>query len=838
MTPETAEPVAAARGFAQAYAPGDEFDEMVEPDGSLRPQWRMFVSMLDDMGPDELQRRWIEAKRLIHDNGITHNVYGDANGLDRPWNLDAVPLLTEQAAWEKWSAALTQRGVLLDRLLADLYGPRRTIAEGLLPAELVYTSPAFLRPCHAIDVPGARRLHLYAADFVRQAGGGYAVLSDRTQAPFGAGYSLENRIVLSRVLPNVFRQCNVQRLAPFFVALRQTLSNLAPSNRDNPRVVLLTPGPYSETYFEHAYLARYLGYTLVQGNDLTVRDARVYLKTLGGLQRIDVIFRRVDDDYCDPLELHAGSTLGVPGLLQAVREGNVAIANSLGSGVLQTAGFMPYLPRLCQFLLGEELRAPSVQTWWCGDARDRAYVLDNLPNLVIKSAYPSRGADPTFAGELSKEALAELAETIRVHPGRFVAQEQVMSATMPALVDSRIEPRRFVTRAYLAAEGDSYTVMAGGLTRVTQTAESFVVSLQKGGGSKDVWVQSTGPVSTVTLLTPATEKVSLSRGGADLPSRVADDLYWLGRYVQRSEAAARLARAVVSRAIDQGGESGRTLAVLTAAFVGRQVESTPHACERPLLACLFDPKFPGGLRRDVNGAYSLARLLRDRISVDAWRILQSIDSDLAEFKPVADEPLAGVGELLNALIVNFAAFTGLSTDSMTRGLAYRFLDTGQRVERAVTTAHLLRDTIITGQDNDSTLLEAVLEIADSSLTYRRRYLTHLEAHAVVDLLLADETNPRSVAFQLVAIDGHLAQLPRDTGHPHGHPDRQLMLKLRTAIQLADVENCCGAKPSGPPLAQLLTETIEQLEAVSVSVAQTFFAHAKAASGLLGTGPLR
>ena len=562
----------------------------------------------------------------------------------------------------------------------------------------------------------------------------------------------------------------------------------------------------------------------------------MYLKTLGGLQRIDVIFRRVDDDFCDPLELHAGSTLGVPGLLQAVREGNVAIANSLGSGVLQAAGFMPYLPRLCRFLLGEDLKAPSVQTWWCGDAQDRAYVLDNLPKLVIKSAYPSRGSDPTFAGELSKEALAELAETIRARPGRFVAQEQVMSATMPALVDNRIEPRRFVTRAYLAAEGDSYTVMAGGLTRVTQSAESFVVSLQKGGGSKDVWVQSTGPVSTVTLLTPATEKVSLSRGGADLPSRVADDLYWLGRYVQRSESAARLARAVVSRSIDQGGESGRTLAVLTAALVGRQVDTVPHACERPLLGCLFDSKFPGGLRRNVNSVYRLARLLRDRISLDAWRILQTIDSDLNEFKVNAEEPLAGVGDLLNQQIVGFAAFTGLSTDSMTRGLAYRFLDMGQRVERAVTTAHLLRDTIITGEDNDSTLLEAVLEIADSSLTYRRRYLTHLEPHAVVDLLLADETNPRSVAFQLAAIDGHLSHLPRDTQHPHGQPDRQLMLKLRTAIQLADVESCCGSKPAGPVLAQLLTETIEQLEAVSVSVAQTFFAHAKAASGLLGTGP--
>ncbi|HEX8324351.1 MAG TPA: circularly permuted type 2 ATP-grasp protein [Tepidisphaeraceae bacterium] len=825
----------AVHGFAQSYAPGDAFDEMVEADGSLRPHWRMFVSMLDDLGPDELQSRWVDARRLIHDNGITHNVYGDASGLDRPWNLDAIPLLTEQAAWDALSGDLAQRALLLDRLLADLYGPRRTISEGLLPAELIYTSHAFLRPCHGIDVPGERRLHLYAADMVRTAGGGYSVLSDRTQAPFGAGYALENRIVLSRVLPTVFRQCNVLRLAPFFVALRRTLSGLAPSNRDNPRVVLLTPGPYSETYFEHAYLARYLGYTLVQGNDLTVRDARVFLKTLGGLQRVDVIFRRVDDDYCDPLELNASSYLGVPGLLQAVRERNVAVANALGSGVLQTAGFMPYLPKLCRFLLGEDLRAPSVRSWWCGDASDRQYVLDNLSSLVIKSAYPSRGADPTFAAELSKDALGELADSIRAHPGRFVAQEQVMEATLPALIDNRVEPRRFVTRAYLAADGDGYVAMAGGLTRVTRAAESFVVSLQKGGGSKDIWVQSNGPVSQITLLTPATEKVALSRGGADLPSRVADDLYWLGRYVQRSEAAVRLARAVVNRSIEQGGEGGRPLTLLTASLVGRRIDSVPYACERPLLSFLFDPKYPGGLRTNVNSVYRLARLLRDRVSVDAWRILQSVETNLTQFKCDLDEPLAGVGDLLNEMVIGFAAFTGLSTDSMTRGLAYRFLDMGQRVERAGTTSHLLRDTIVTPGQDDSLLLEAVLEVADSSLTYRRRYLTHMEAHAVVDLLLADETNPRSVAFQLAAIDDHLARLPRESHHPHGQPDRQLMLKLRTAIQLADVESCCGPGGNGPPLSALLDDTIEQLEGVSVTVAQTFFAHTKATSVLLGLG---
>jgi uncharacterized circularly permuted ATP-grasp superfamily protein len=367
----------------------------------------MFVSQLDDLGPEELPRRWEQARRLIRENGITHNVYGDPDGLDRPWNLDMVPLLVPAAEWREVSEALQQRATLLDALLTDLYGPAHCVAEGLLPPELLYCNRGFLRACHGITLPRGQWLHLYGADLIRLADGQFRVLSDRTQAPSGAGYSLENRIVLSGILPSVFRQSNVQRLAPFFIALRRMLTSLARSNVENPRVVLLTPGPYNETYFEHAYLARYLGYTLVQGNDLTVRDGSVFLKTLGELQRVDVIFRRVDDDYCDPLELYSNSYLGVPGLLEAVREGNVAVANALGTGVLQTPAFLSFLPALSKRFLGEELAMPSVETWWCGEPKSLRYVLENLSKLVIKPAFPKPGSDPEF-GELLTRAASRL----------------------------------------------------------------------------------------------------------------------------------------------------------------------------------------------------------------------------------------------------------------------------------------------------------------------------------------------------------------------------------------------------------------------------------------------
>ena len=782
--------------------------------------------MLGELGPDELRRHWEHARRLIHENGVTHNVYGDPNGLDRPWSLDPIPLLIPAAEWNAVAEGLTQRARLLDRLLADLYGVAETVFEGLLPPELVWANPGFLRPCHGTQLPRERWLHVYAADLVRASDGQYQVLGDRAQAPSGAGYTLENRIVLSRTVPHVFRQCNVARLAPYFGALRESLASLAPGSHDSPRIVLLTPGPYNETYFEHSYLARYLGYSLVQGNDLTVRDANVYLKTLGGLKRVDVILRRVDDDYCDPLELFADSYLGVPGLLQAVREGNVAVANALGSGVLQTPGFLPFLPALCRRLLGEELKLPSVPTWWCGQEAELNYVVENLPRMVIKSAYPTRGEDPVFGQHLTREQIAELAAKIKSQPRLYVAQEQVMSSTTPALIDSQLQPRRFGVRAFVVANEDSYTVMSGALTRITRSDDSLVVSLQRGGGSKDTWILCDRPVTPVTLLPSPGRLAPLSRESGDLPSRTADDLFWLGRFVERAEGQARLARGTLNRAIDQSGtDNARAIRVLTAAWPQGPLPWDGANLSQEFVQGVLGDFQGSGLRGTTAYLHGLARTLRNRASADVWRILLEIHNSVSDFQIEPGEPTAGLAELLDALVTRFAGFVGLAADSMTRGQAWRFLDLGRRIERTAFTARLLRDTLVE-PGADSALMEAVLEIGDSNLTYRRRYFTHLEIHAVVDLLLADETNPRAVAFQLAAVDQHLATLPRDTADPSRNQDLRLVLKLRTSIQLCDLVELCtvpdGCSRRG--LGALLFETLEQNALLSDAVANLYFSH--------------
>src|SRR5277367_1778043 len=554
ISADTAKAPLLSDGYLQT--PG-VYDEMCGAPGILRPHWDKFIHSLSALGDQELTRRWQTAKHRIRENGVTYNVYGDPLGMDRPWNLDAIPLLIAPLEWSQLEAGLIQRARLLNQILADLYGAQKLLRGGLIPPALVFANPGFWRPCHGLRVANNTYLHLLAVDLARGPNGDWWVISDRTQAPSGAGYSLENRIVMAETFPDLFRKFKVKRLASFFRAFRETLLQLSPTKRDNPHVVLLTPGPFNETYFEHSYLARYLGFTLVQGGDLTVRDSRVFLKTLEGLKEVDVILRRVDDGFCDPIELRSDSYLGVAGLTQAVRAGNVTVANALGSGLIETSAFMPFFPGLSRLMLGEELKLPTAATWWCGQPNALRHVVDNLDSLVIKPAFPSKGMEPVFGGKLGPEERSSLAEQIKESPEEFAGQELLNLSTVPAWSEHHdLAPRRVVLRVYLAAKGDSWVVIPGGLARVSPSMDTPVVSMQRGGGSKDTWVLSDKPVDTFSLQRPRDVPVELSRGAAsDLPSRAADHFFWLGRYAERSEHLARMLRCILTRLTGQLGSA-------------------------------------------------------------------------------------------------------------------------------------------------------------------------------------------------------------------------------------------------------------------------------------------
>jgi uncharacterized circularly permuted ATP-grasp superfamily protein/uncharacterized alpha-E superfamily protein len=806
------------------YQPEEGFyDEVLQPSGQIRPHWRGLTESIVSLGEGGFRERWKEGQRLIHDHGITYNVYGDPQSTDRPWPLDPVPLVMDPGEWRSIEAAVAQRARLLNSILADAYGPQRLVKDRQLPAELLYPNPGFLRPCQGIAVPGGTFLHLYSADIARAPNGNWWVLADRTQAPSGAGYALENRLVCSRVLPDVFKTSNVQRLAGFFQAYRETLTGLAANQRDNPRIVLLTPGPYNETYFEHAFLARYLGFTLVEGGDLTVRDNHVYLKTLGGLLPVDVIVRRQDAGFCDPLELRPESMLGIPGLVQAVRCGNVAIANALGSGLVESAAPSAFYPSLCRQLLGEELKMPTVATWWCGQEGPLSYVASQLHNLVVKPVFPRPGDQPIFGARLTEAERRQLVSKMRAEPGKWVAQEQVALSTVPVWEDGTLAPRHVVVRVYAVAHAGDYKVMPGGLTRVTPSLDNLVVSVQRGGGSKDTWVLGSKAEEQLTLLPPASHRLPVSRATFDLPSRVADNLFWLGRYVERVEAMVRVTRSMLPRLTQESDPTQASGLQAGSRILSHQgyIKRSREPLESELLALLYDGARRGSLGHSIHLIHSVVWPMRDRISTDAWRILTRLDQQFAAEPPPEALRLSAALDLLNQTVITLAAFSGLTLESMTRGEGWRFLDIGRRLERSLQMIELLRHGLASDPTVTRGELEAVLEIADSTLTYRARYQTSMQTDLVLDLLLIDEANPRSLVFQVARLAEHIEQLPESRSRIRRPAEARLLLRLLANVQLAEVNELAAPET----LQAFLHKAAADFRQLSEILTRTYFNHA-------------
>jgi uncharacterized circularly permuted ATP-grasp superfamily protein len=522
----------------------DSYDEMWA--GQVRPHWRKFIQSIDDLGGAEIVRLNREAIRMLRENGVTYNVHGDPEGLNRRWQLDLIPLIIDSGEWKVIESGLIQRAELFNLILSDIYGPGRLLKDGMIPLELVYSLDGFLPQCAQIRLPEPHQLIIYAADMARGPDDRMWILSDHTQMPRGSGYALENRTATARVLPDLIRDCQVIRLADFFRNLRIKLASIAPRGKDNPRIVVLTPGPKSADYFEHAYLAAYLGYTLVQGDDLTVRDGAVWLKSIDGLQPVDVILRRVDDRYCDPLELRGDSHLGVAGLLEAARRGSVAVANPLGSSVLENSGLMAFLPRIAQYFGKAELILPSAATWWCGQSKELDHVLKHLHELVIKPVYnPPDIPSVVFGVALTKKELEELKNRIQAKPHLFVGQEMVSFSTTPSLINGQLEPHHATLRSFLVAHEHGYAVMPGGLTLSAPDKDNLVVSERSGGISKDTWVLTAEPQEYISLWLEPGGVEDTVKSTFVLTSRATENLYWVGRYSERAEGTARLLRTIL-----------------------------------------------------------------------------------------------------------------------------------------------------------------------------------------------------------------------------------------------------------------------------------------------------
>lgn len=827
-SPEVAQMLAAypARMGATAY------DESRLPGGAPRPSWQGFLDSISRLSTRDLADRQDTTNRLLREHGATYTIYADQVSTSRHWKLDIFPFIIGADEWRHLERGLKQRTRLLRHLLNDVYGERRLLKEGWVPPGLVFANPGFLRASHDIQPAGGMWLFHHAVDLARGADGRWIVLADRTQAPSGKGYSLENRIVLTSIFGEEFSDLHVQRLAGYFQIERDSLRALAPQHKQDPMVVLLTPGPLNETYFEHSYKARYLGFPLVEGADLTVRDRKVFLKTLEGLRQVDVILRRVDDTFCDPLELRGDTWLGVPGLMEAWRAGTVAIANSLGSGVIETPALLPFLPGLCRHVLSEELILPNAVTWWCGQPRELENVCANLDQHVVKRAFVGGAGEPVFGAKLSAKERAEFIARLRFSPQDYAAQQVLSLSTAPVFNNGVIEPRPLVLRCYIVPSGDDFAVMPGGLTRVSPSSQGLVVSMQSGGISKDTWVLTDGPVEQLTLLLPPSVSARPERHASEVPSRVADNFFWLGRYAERLENTVRVLRTVLQRLAGEGNEDqARELSALVpwlvaldklpVRFGSRVITRELHA---ELFALIESPKREGSVRELLNRLRFNASALRDRLSDDTWRLFNQLEND-TQFTRETRWRVADALELLNILVLDLSAFSGMEMENMVRGHGWRFLDLGRRIERSIQTIALLKAAVHPPPLNDA-VLSPILEICDSSMTYRRRYHARPQLAPVMDLILADDTNPRSLTWQLHQLSRHASRLPRDGREGDAHDEKSQVDILLSHLASTDIPALARSESLAPGnVVRLCDELTHALDHLSSTIGEHYFSHA-------------
>lgn len=771
---------------------------------------------------DDLGHARERVQRQAEDIGTGFRIIGEQE--ERPWPVSPVPLLIGEREWAPIAAGVQQRAELMEMVLADLYGEGRLISGGHLPAALVNGSPFYLRPLTGLKPPGGHHLHFVAIDLARGPDGEWRVLGDHLRAPAGAGYALENRLAMTRTLGGLQARLNIQRQAPFFSAFREGLA--AACRRSEPRMGLLTPGRYNPSYAEQAHLARYLGLLLVEGADLAVLEDKLYVRTIAGLKRVDALWRRVDPRLLDPLAFDSHSTIGVAGLVDAWAAGNVVIANSPGAAVLEAPAFSAFMPRLATRLTGAELKIPNIATWWCGQARERAEVQRNIDHLLIGPAFHTQPLglprnEPVAGAEITGAAREALFADMARRPQDYVGQEIVHLSTMPVVTDDKLLARPFTLRVFAARGRDGdWHVMPGGFARIGDHPDIRASVMGEGSWSADVAVHGSDQVASVSLLA-SPDSAHIRRNPGTLPSRVADNFFWLGRYLERGEALLAVIRVMLGNSIDM--DAGAALSVET---LGRLVgivsdagaAPRPHSLKRSDLIAFarwaLESEEAGwqSVRAINRAARAIGGGSRDRLSGDMMRLL--------------DAPFPTSGGILDragTLQRRYAALAGLTAEHMSRTAAWRFQDIGRRLERAAAIARAVRAFGMPDATSDD--LSTLLDLCDSQISYRQRYLTGIARLPVVDLVALDPGNPRAIAFQARAILDHLTALPVLDDDGMAEPQQAEATAIAALVGTLTAQGLNDAK---------LREIELRLMALSDLISRRYFLHGAAplrASGL-------
>lgn len=821
-------------------------DEMYSLNNGIKPYWNKLLSEFDTLGVSGLIARQRDIDWLLSENGVTYNVYNDPKGMHRPWNLNVVPFMLHQEEWTKVEEGLKQRAELLNLVLKDVYGERKLIKNGIVPYEVLYGHRGFLRQCSGMELKLEKFLSIYAADLCRGTDGRLWVVNDRTEAPSGMGYALENRSTTSRILSDMYAEMKVKRLSGFFQEFNQMLIDAAPGKKENPTIVILTPGSHNETYFEHAYMASFLGYPLVQGNDLVVRDGFLWMKSLQGLKQIDVVLRRVDDAFTDPLELREDSHLGVAGLLDVVRRKNVAIINPIGSGVIENPGLIPFMPAIAKYFLKEELKLPQIASWWCGQEKERNYVLEHISELVIKRIDRTNRESIYFCEQMSAKELEKLKKVILERPYRFVAQERINFSTAPNLSGEKLEPRNVVARAFCIASKDQYSVMPGGLVRVAPDGETVRVSNQRGGTSKDFWILDENQVKEEKNRHWQQKSSVAISGLNDLPSLTAENLYWAGRYVGRTLVNARFLRTVMRQmAIVQNRDEKpdseklkvlfKAVTQLTGTYPGfiEKDENGKLAMDNPyeeMLAVILDKNRIGSLAHTIGMFSNSYYSIRNLWSSDMWRVFENIQKLWSSLVDGEDHSINKILKVLNQLITRLIAFMGLIEESIMvqQGLLLYFI--GLQLEQSTLTITKCRAllTIKYEEQVEYDVLEYLLTSHESLNIYRYSYRSHIELAHVLDLVVLDLDYARSLTFMINRIQKDIARLPHSK-HDHQLSNYQkYVFEAFSKLRLAESSKLAMTKSekdfTREDLEVLLKELSDLLYKASQAITNTYFNH--------------
>ena len=812
-------------------APAGVYNEVYDASGALRPHWAAFYRAARKEYAADLYLRLDRASRQLAENGVNFSAVSDAAEVRRPWLLDLIPMILGAAEWEAVSRGLAQRSRLLEALIRDIYGPRRLIRERILPADLLFAHPGFRRSFDGLHTEHSPSLLISGAELARSGNGDWQVMADRTMAPVGLGFALENRIVANRYAPSWMHRFSIQRLAPFFLRLQNAIAGAVHRVIDRPRIVILASGAGHPYHFEDAYLARYLGYTLVEGGDIAVRDEKVFMKTLAGLVPVDAILFRGSEHGVDPLELGGHSASGSPGLLQAVRKRSVALFNTPGCGMLEAPVLMSFLPTLCKTLLGEELLLPSVQTYWCGDSNTRQHVYTHWQDLVIKPAFAPSGSEEIFPGKLSMEESEALKRRIEQRPYHFVAQELIQRSAVPVWSDQGVKAGHAAVRAFLVQEANDFHVMPGALIRVASDTAPMELSISAGNCSKDLWVLAEKSVEKVSLLAPPDRPAELRRTSALFPSRVADNLFWLGHSFDRATYLARAIRTLSDRMMSENELDFPAIPALVRLLADQgqlepglavlELQKQLPDLDRALAASLFDHAEHTTLASALREVVRLAQLVRDWISPETWQILSQAPEKFLSQGSQAKE-LSDTSTLLNSLSIDLASASGLMHDGMIRGPAWRFLDMGRRIERG---RNVCRMAIAFHQGkmlSEISVLKAILQIVDCRMTYRTRYLDNFQRNAVLDLCITDDTNPQSLIFQVEALSSHVDALPHDPAMPLRTHEKRLAMSALHALRMTTTDQLANVK--GVELFTTLHLVENKLRELSDMLTRTYLLH--------------